>query len=626
MKNTLIACLLLCFSAVSAQSDLFVSNGSYIYVDGTGFSSGPNVAPLFVTDDVNLETNSHIYLRNDAQLLQGNNVGNSGTGELSVYQNSEVNQFAYHYWCSPVGGISASTANNPFTVNQIDDPLYITATPIDSGDPTFLNVLNGTPNMTSTSPDLVISTKWLYTFEVSDEYSEWNPLTETSTINPGLGFTMKGMGPSGGTVNQIFDFRGKPNNGTITNPIASGQFTLIGNPYPSAIDAADFLWDPQNINLDEVSSPPAGTTGAIYYWEQDPANSNSHLIEDYVGGYASFTCTEPDGSDNVVISTVDAPYNFHLSDGSVAATPPAGTGSRQMGRYIPVGQGFMVEGATGIPGGSLVYLKNSHRNFIKESSTESYFFRGTTESGSNLDPISQYDENGNFIVPNDYKRFRVIISFNELYSRELLANFHDSATEGFDYGLEAKRPNELLSDAYWTQDDESFVIQAHAFDTELRIPLIIDIEEQQPLSFGIYDIQNFDDNQGIYIYDSNYDLYQDLRALNYHINIEPGNYTDRFEIVFTPSQSLSIDDFEASDLTIRQDNNIQQLSVINPNGLDVKAIEVFDVAGKRMLNQAYDSVSNRYKLSTVNLSDGVYVVNVTANSNTVKSEKIIIKH
>ena len=130
----------------------------------------------------------------------------------------------------------------------------------------------------------------------------------------------------------------------------------------------------------------------------------------------------------------------------------------------------------------------------------------------------------------------------------------------------------------------------------------------------------------LYIHDIENNLYVDLRTQDYDLNVEPGNYTDRFEIVFIPGQSLGVDDFDVSDLTIRQDNDIHQLSVLNPNGLDVKTIEVFDVAGKRMLNQLYDSVSNRYQLSTVNLSDGVYIVNVTSKANAVKSEKIIIKH
>ncbi|WP_369992873.1 T9SS type A sorting domain-containing protein [Winogradskyella sp.] len=618
MKYSLIACLMLCFSSVFAQ--LSVRNNAFVYV---------NDQVLYVEDDVNLEeATTKLYLRNGSQLIQGaGTTGNSGIGELSVYQNSEVNHFAYHYWCSPVGGIlTNSNINNAFRVDQIDDPLPATASPIDSNNSLFTTNYEGT-----TSPNLTISNRWLWTFVTSDEYSEWNFVGENLDVSPGLGFTMKGMGfisPTNDGVVQDYDFRGKPNNGTITNSIAAEQFTLIGNPYPSALDAADFLWDPQNTNLDEVDAPPAGTTGAIYYWEQDPANSNSHFIEDYVGGYASYTCTQPDGSDNIVESFTPATYIFYLADGSPASTPPAGTGSRTARRYIPIGQGFMVEGATGIPGGSLVYVKNSHRDFVRETAANSEFFRTAENYNESTNPStdSQYDNNGNFIVPDAYKRFRVIVSFNQLYSRELLANFHDTATDGFDYGLEAKRPSELGSDAYWIQNDEDYVIQAHAFDVNLRIPVVVDAEEQQPLSFGIYDIQNFDDDQGIYLYDSEYDIYLNLRNQNYHINIEPGNYTDRFEIVFTPGEALDIDDFEVSKLTIRQHNDIHQLTVLNPNGLDIKSIEVFDVAGKRMINGQYDSVSNRYELSTVDLSDGVYIVNVTSKSNTVKSEKVIVKN
>ena len=103
-------------------------------------------------------------------------------------------------------------------------------------------------------------------------------------------------------------------------------------------------------------------------------------------------------------------------------------------------------------------------------------------------------------------------------------------------------------------------------------------------------------------------------------------YTDRFEIVFTTDQVLDITDIEFKDLTIRQNNNVQELHVINPNSLDVRSIEVFDVSGKRMLNALFDSVLNRYELSTADLGEGVYIVNVTSNTNAVTSEKIIIKH
>ena len=617
MKNTLIACLLLCFSVASAQSDLFVSNGSYIFVDGTGFSSGPTVAPLFVTDDVNLETNSHIYLRNDAQLLQGSGTtGNSGQGELSVYQNGTANQWAYNYWCSPIGDILPSNINNPFQVNLIDDSL------IGNADPRASNNSTPTTAFEGTADPLVISTRWLYSFVASDQYAEWIYLGFNNDLNPGLGFTMKGHGTAT-TGNTIYDFRGKPNNGVITNTVLDSQFTLIGNPYPSAIDARDFIHDPANVN--EID-------GTLFYWEQD-GNVASHVLQDYVGGYATYTI-DVTGTNETFNYALFFTYDEQDNSTPVFTPPPTpvqAEGVKIAGRYIPVGQGFMVEGING-PNGE-VTVNNSMREFVKENGTTSFFFRTTNNSGENESVSNnnqiQYQDNGLSLVPEDYKRFRINVDFTvgeSQYTRQLVLNFHDSATPDYDRGLELKLAQVYDSDAYFDLQNKAYGCQAYAFDEALTIPLVVDIEEQQPLRFRIFDIQNFDDTQGIYIHDIQDNLYVDLRTQDYNLNIEPGSYTDRFEIVFTPGQSLGIDDFEVSDLTIRQDNNIHQLSVINPNGLDVKTIEVFDVAGKRMLNELYDSVSNRYKLSTIDLSDGVYIVNVTSKANTVKSEKIIVKH
>ena len=632
MKNIFIACLLLCSSLATSQSDLFVSNGSYVFVDGAAFTSGPTVAPLYVTDDVNLANNGFIYLRNEAQLLQGNNVGNSGVGRLSVYQTGNSNTYQYNYWCSPVGINAGAVGNTDFRPNNI---LFgETAAPITSALATYVSAPNY-DGVASSPP--VIADFWFYSFTgllttpLADAYQDWVAIPTGGNLLSGYGFTMKGN-PSGA---QQYDFRGRPNNGTITVTLNANRETLVGNPYPSALDAYYFIHDPLNTGIADNPINAPYTTGVLKYWEQAPGSS-SHVLSNYVGGYAHYTiATDNDNGtpsdltdDTVLESFVPATFRMYLLDGSVAAGPPAGTGVKVARRYIPVGQGFMIEGNTT----GTITFRNSQRSFYKKTDASSDFFRNANpENNTNASADgTNYTEEGYNIVPQSLKRFRINIGFdnngNDSFTRQLLMNLHDSATDGFDFGFEAKGGGDLDSDAHWILNNDPYVIQAFAYDETLRIPLIVKIAEQQLSRFSIHDVQNFDSNQSIYIYDSEEDIYFDLTEDAYEIILESGDYTNRFEIVFTPSEVLNVDDSEFDKLTIKQNNNVHQLSVLNPNGLDVKSIEVFDIAGKRMLLNQYDSISDRYELSTIDLSDAVYVVKVTSNSNVIKSEKIIVKN
>lgn len=591
--------LMLFFSLSSAQ--LSVQNDAFVFV---------NDQVLFVTDDVNIDdANSKIYLRNESQLLQGNGVtGNSGIGELSVYQTGNVNQWSYNYWCSPVGNNSAAFGNENARVNLIDDATGL----ITSAPAAFTTAYNGSPT------PLTVSSRWLWTYQTSDQYLDWVFVGASGNIRPGLGFTMKGNG-TGLTGSQLYDFRGKPNNGTITNDVATGLNTLVGNPYPSAMDSAEFIHDPAN---------QTSITGTLLFWEQD-GSVNSHVLQQYRGGYYSFTINAA----GTVIT--DAPAQFFTYDENDNTFPLAipTYGAKFSGRYIPIGQGFMVEGIAGTQvAPATVFTRNSHRVFHKESDGNSFFFRSSSQNNDNTNETTgiQYQDNGLSVVPEDFKRFRINVDFtiNESqYTRQLVLNFHNSATAGFDYGLELIRSESSASDAYFLSDEKVFSGQAFPFEETLVIPLAIDIEQQQPLRFRIFDIQNFDDSQGIYLHDIENETYANLRDLDYELNIESGNYTDRFEIVFTTQGSLGVNDFDTTSLNIHQNNKLHQLSVLNPNGLDIKSIEIYDVAGKRILQSNFDAIEDEYTLSTLRLSDGVYVVNISSEANTkAKSQKIIVKN
>lgn len=609
----ILSAILISFNSLFAQADLYVSNGSFVYVDGDGFADGdPAIAPIYVTNDIDLEANGYVYLRDDAQLLQGNSIGNSGLGRLSVFQNGTVHQWAYNYWCSPVGNVFQSdgitpldnSTNNPFKAsNQLfdftGDP-NPALNPITSTAATFINGYDGI------SSPLQISNRWIYTYDPGTVYSEWDFEGEIGDVDSGYGFTMKGTSGSGN--NQLYDFRGKPNNGTITTAVLNGEQTLVGNPYPSAIDARAYIWDA--INRNSIS-------GTLYYWEQD-LSVTSHYIADYVGGYATYTINEL----GTLATYTPATFNTHNPDGTINTVGPTRTSLKNIFRYIPIGQGFMVEGNSAA--NTSVRTTNAMRMYVKEGA-QSEFFRTTENNSSVSYDAFIYNEDGLQIIPDDYKRFRLNIDFNETYTRQLLHNFHDTATDGFDYGLESKSPSNLDSDAYWILDDESYVAQAHNFDVDLRIPVVVNIAEQQPLRFRLFDVQNFD-NQPIYLHDIDNELYVNLRDQDYNLNLPVGEYTERFEITFTDDSTLSNETVLSSDFLVFQDNNNSQLTIKNPNSLSINSVALFDVSGKQIFNKVDLDIQDTYTFSTKNLSDGIYMTVLHLDHNNTLSKKVVIKN
>lgn len=591
-------------------AQLTVQNDAYVFVTNE---------IIFVNDDVFLrDANSKVYLRNEAQLIQGTGTtGNSGVGELSIYQTGTANNFAYNYWCSPVGNNSTANGNESARVDLIDEATNIVtaADPtglISSADATF------TTNYDGTASPLVISDRWLYTYETSNLYADWVILDSNSPIAPGLGFTMKGIGAGG----QLYDFRGKANNGTITNNIAANEFTLIGNPYPSALDALLFIHDPLNTNLDVATAPDyvPTTTGVLYYWEQSPT---THNTSDYIGGYGAYTISAAG------VESFSFPTFYAYDDyGNSLPVPPGPGPTKTARRYIPVGQGFMVEGAPSTPGGSSIYVTNSMRVFEKESSGNSYFFRTAEADTFEIeDDAISYNEHGLNIVPDDFKRFRINVSFDYTYTRQLVHNFHDSATDGFDYGLEAPTSNDTPStDASWILNDKPYVIQAHKFEIDKRIPLIVNLDEQQSIDFSIFDVQNFDASQPIYLHDIQNNIYINLKEQNYSINLQAGNHIDRFEITFEGGDTLNTPEVTDSDFDIFQNTKNAELTILNPNGIDIKTVSLFDVSGKRVLNANNLGNQNDYRFSTKSLSSGVYIASITVVNNQVISKKVVIKN
>lgn len=589
MKYLIYSILLLV--GFNSMAQLTVRNDAFMFV---------NDELLFVEDYVNLtEENSTLYLRNDAQLLQGvNGTGNSGMGSLSVYQTANFNQYMFQYFGSPVGNSATSFGNSPYKVNNIQTPLSIDT----SDNITFTTSPDGTDTPHS------VSQRWLYNFRPvpAGTFSNWVSVAPNTDVNNGYGFTMKGVSES--VSNQTYDFRGKPNDGNIEVDVLAYFFTLVGNPYPSAIDTVELIYDTDNQNA---------ITGTLYFWEQDPANSNSHNFADYVGGYATYTIN----ADGSMPSFVAATYNTYNSDGSINTTGPGSTSGKQVGRYLPIAQGFMVEGNPTSSG--TFTFKNSHRAYYKQSDSDSEFFRTSTIN----DETEQTTSEGFPTIPSYTKRFRLYTDFDGVYTRELMMNFHPDATLGFDYGYEGNNPGGVTTDSFWITETNALVIQAVSFDIEHKLPVALYVNSNQDVVFSIKDVQNFDEDTPIYIHDKELDTYTDLKVEDYTINLDIGYYGERFEIVFLNQQSLNVDENTLETVGVIQNQQQKKLSVFNSRNLNINKIELFDIRGSKIVSQVVDGNNSQYDIPTSNLQTGIYVAKVSFDDNNrVFTRKIIIRN
>lgn len=578
-------------------SQLHVKTNSYVFVKDTY---------VYVNQDTDLQNNAAIYLRNEGQFLQGTTGSstNKGLGFLSVFQEGTSDNYDYNYWCSPVGNASASSGNENFGITMLCLPTSIT-----NSSPATID--SATYDGQSSAGFLSIASYWIFKYLSGVDYSDWFQSGANTDIAAGQGFTMKGTAGADATnvgefaVNnpggaQRYDFRGKPNDGNIAVTVSANNLTLTGNPYPSALHVNAFLLDPSNIDC----------TGIAYYWEHDKS-VNSHLLLAYRGGYGTYApiSTSPTEYGIYVPATFDS-YNI---DGTVN-TVGASSGLSIQRKYATIGQGFMIKGsASGSP--SSVTLKNSHRTYYKESGPYSEFERVSVPNTGLAEPVG----------PNYVSHIRLNTMMNHQFTRQIALVFLPTATDGIDRGIDAKSPAEeaLPNDVYFFLEQDRYVIQGVAFDINKRIPIGIKATNNSVFTFDASMVYNFDESQPVYLYDALDGSYHDIKNGTYEVTLPAGVYHDRFEITFTTA-ALNTTVPTVKDLVIFQDNPHQQLHISNPQALFLQTVALFDLNGKLIFKKENLGADSSYQFATSGLSDAVYLVELTADNNFKKTQKIII--
>jgi hypothetical protein len=547
---------------------------------------------FYVKQDLELSAvTSNFYLRNQSQLLQGTTgTGtNKGLGSLSIFQEGTVNNFQFNYWCSPVGNIDSSTSiNNPFGITQLGIPTTVTATTAATMSITY----------DGTAYPFAIAPFWINKFTAANSsYSDWIQVGSAATINAGEGFTMKGTsGTDNTTIDgvknnsgsaQRYDFRGKPNDGTIDIPVLLDELTLTGNPYPSALNLQKFLIE--ELNCD----------GTAYFWEQDKT-VNSHYIANYKGGYATYSST----------TDIYTPAIFYSYDGSGnQISPITSPGNMYERKYAPIGQGFMIVGSAN----ANVQMKNKYRVYVKEGAANSSQFEKKAD-----------DKTTATIAVTPQIRFNTLLD-NGPISQMVLA-FDPMSTDGVDRAMDAASPNDGPANNYFVINDNEYVIEVMPFDIDKKIPVGYRNTAQANYKITVNEMLNIPEVTNVYIHDITTNLYCDIKNSVFDVTLPAGTNNTQYEITFK-NGSLGVDNLaNQSSFVVRQDNSIKKLIISNPLQKEITTCGLYDVMGRLVFTKSQLGTDSSYTFSTSNLSDGIYIVKLTTTDKSEIGSKIIVKN
>ena len=527
---------------------------------------------LTITNEVTVEGNGSLIFENNASLVQINNLAiNKGDIEYQRSTNSVVRKTDYVYWSSPVldltlGELSKETANGTF-----------------------------------------------YSFDTGTE--NWNQAYNDTPMDIGKGYIVRRPDFISGipvmTEKYTAYFEGEPNNGIITFPIgftgaAEGTSNLLGNPYPSAIDADKFL----NANAGVLD-------GTLYFWTHNTAlDLAGNIINPGLGwaytyslnDYASYNLTGGVGIQNAKggVSAPSDPLYPLPADIIDFGKKPSGK--------IASGQGFF---ATSKKAGNVTFTNLMRVSGDGASGNNSQFFKTKNPKG----------KTGNTIEKN---RIWLNLTNTEGAFKQTLIGYITDATNDYDnlFDGESFDSNEFV-DFYSVYEDKNLVIQGRAlpFEETDEVPLGYRTTIDGNFTINIDEVDGSMTDQAVFIEDKLTNTEFNLKTGNYTFSTAPGTFNDRFVLKYRDtSKTLAVDTIEKEDgILAFYSSNYNTLIIHNDNFDEtVNAVALFNMAGQKIgVWDVRNSEQANIQVPIKNISSGIYIVKVTTTKGE-SSKKIIV--
>ncbi len=372
-------------------------------------------------------------------------------------------------------------------------------------------------------------------------------------------------------------FVGVPSNGVINTSIvkSTGTYSLIGNPYPSAIDVDLF-----------IAANTSVTNGTVYFWTHNTAITN-----------------------NVYTANDYAKYNF---TGAVRTSTSAITGGALPTGKIAAGQGFFIEAKSSSANGTYSATFN---NAMRISANNTQFFKNNASTNA-VNSISQALE-----------RHRVWLSLRSSLGsyNQMLLGYVQGATNDFDSLFDGKTLAGGNSVSIYTRAGaDQLAIQGKSlpFSEADVIPIGYSTTLNGELSINLDDFDGLFTNQNVYLLDKTANILHDLKAMPYTFITTNGNFEQRFELRFI-NQTLGITIPTITDNDIKIITTNHQLEVISP-AMAITNIQVFDILGKLLFTQN-DLNTNLFQTNSLLIAPQILLVKVTLENQQSFTKKTLIK-
>jgi hypothetical protein len=181
----------------------------------------------------------------------------------------------------------------------------------------------------------------------------------------------------------------------------------------------------------------------------------------------------------------------------------------------------------------------------------------------------------------------------------------------------------------WMMGDEKYVIQGVGdFDKAKQYPLAINLITSGKTHIALAGLENFESHKNVYVYDSMLDTYTKINNRRFTMELDAGEYLNRFHITFTKAQNkLDFIDSEVENTIVNYLNSSNEIYIRVSDAIDVKQVYLINLLGQTVKSWNITNMpsisNNEFRIPVKNIAEGNYIIRLETNTSTINKKVIV---